>query len=171
MSQELASEHHLRVGSAFVLASPSPTRFRVAATTTNFGWSPGAIVMNASDYARAWNSGDLSAYQILLRPGVPIRVALGEVRGVLSKSALVVQSARRHEQNEIDGQRQGLARLTAIAALVLVAAALAMAAAMGAMIWQRRPRLAGMNVDGFSERELWAALLWESALLLGTGCC
>jgi putative ABC transport system permease protein len=126
--------------------------------------------MNASDFARAWNTSDLSAYQILIRPGMAINVGLYEVRRALSKSALVVQTARQHEQNEIDGQRQGLARLTAIAALVLVAAALAMAAAMGAMIWQRRPRLAGMKVDGFSQRELWAALLWESALLLGTGC-
>jgi putative ABC transport system permease protein len=170
MSQELASEYNLKVGDSFPLASPAPTSFRVAAITTNFGWSPGAIVMNASDYARAWNSNDLSAYQILLVPGVPIAVGLREVQRALSKSALVVQSARRHEQNEIDGQRQGLARLTAIAALVLVAAALAMAAAMGAMIWQRRPRLAGMKVDGFSQGELWVALLWESALLLGTGC-
>jgi putative ABC transport system permease protein len=45
-----------------------------------------------------------------------------------------------------------------------------MAAAMGAMIWQRRPRLAGMKVDGFDQGELWRALLWESALLLGVGC-
>jgi putative ABC transport system permease protein len=170
MSQELASEHNLKVGEAFILASPSPTSFRVAAITTNFGWSPGAIVMNANDFAHAWDSRDLSAYQITLAPGVPIGVGLRNVRRALLKSALVVQSARRHEQNEIDGQRQGLARLTAIAALVLIAAALAMAAAMGAMIWQRRPRLAGMKVDGFSERELWVALLWESVLLLGTGC-
>jgi putative ABC transport system permease protein len=85
-------------------------------------------------------------------------------------SALVVQSAAQHERNDIAAQRQGLARLTQIAALVLVAAALAMAAAMAAMLWQRRPRLAGMKVDGFGQGELWRALLWETVLLLGTGC-
>ena len=170
MSQELASERHLHVGDSFTLAAPSPTRFRVAAITTNFGWSPGAIVMNADDYAGAWSSKDLSAYQVVLKPGRSIGNGLREVRGAVSNTALVVQSAVRHEHNEIAGQRQGLARLTAIAALVLVAAALAMAAAMGAMIWQRRPRLAGMKVDGFDQGELWGALLWESALLLGTGC-
>ena len=54
--------------------------------------------------------------------------------------------------------------------LVLIAAVLAMAAAMGAMIWQRRPRLADMKVDGFRKGVLWRALLIESALLLGAGC-
>jgi putative ABC transport system permease protein len=53
---------------------------------------------------------------------------------------------------------------------VLIAAVLAMAAAMGAMIWQRRARLADMKVDGFSRLLLWRALLWESAILLGVGC-
>jgi putative ABC transport system permease protein len=170
ISRDLASELGLEVGDRLLLASPQPLYFRVAAITTNFGWSPGAIVMNASDYAMAWGSRDVSAYQVLLRPGVSVQRGLTEARAVLSSSALVVQSASRHEQNEIAGQHQGLARLTAIALLVLVAAALAMAAAIGAMIWQRRPRLAGMKVDGFDEKELWGALLWESALLLAIGC-
>jgi putative ABC transport system permease protein len=171
MSQELANEHNLHVGDSFSLPAPRQTMFRVAAITTNFGWSPGTIVMNADDYARAWDSNDLSAYQVTLKPGVPVKVGLREVQSAVQpNTALVVQSAAQHEQNEIAGQRQGLARLTDIAALVLVAAALAMAAAMGAMLWQRRPRLAGMKVDGFGRGELWGALLWESALLLGTGC-
>ncbi len=171
VSQELASEHHLNVGDSFVLPAPRPTIFRVAAITTNFGWSPGTIIMNADDYARAWQSQDVSAYQISLKPGIPVEEGLREVRSAVEPdTALVVQTAAQHEQNEIAGQRQGLARLTDIAALVLIAAAFAMAAAMGAMLWQRRPRLAGMKVDGFGQGELWAALLWESALLLGTGC-
>ncbi|HEV3094110.1 MAG TPA: FtsX-like permease family protein [Solirubrobacteraceae bacterium] len=170
VSRDLASGLGLEVGDRLLLVSPQPHYFRVAAITTNFGWSPGAIVMNAADYAKAWGSRDVSAYQVLLRPGVSVQRGLAEVRAVLSSSALVVQSASHHEQNEIAGQHQGLARLTAIALLVLVAAALAMAAAIGAMIWQRRPRLAGMKVDGFDEKELWGALLWESALLLAIGC-
>ena len=171
MSQTLASERGLHVDGWVTLSAPRPTRFRVAAITTNYGWSPGAIVMNAEDYGRAWDSDDASAYQVSLRPGVPVARGLSEVRrAVRPGGALVVQTAARREQNEISGQRQGLSRLSQIAVLVLVAAALAMAAAMGAMIWQRRPRLAGMKVDGFAHGELWRALLWESALLLGTGC-
>jgi putative ABC transport system permease protein len=53
---------------------------------------------------------------------------------------------------------------------VLIATVLAMAATMGAMIWQRRPRLAEMKVDGFNRGVLWRALLTESGLLLGAGC-
>jgi putative ABC transport system permease protein len=159
------------VGDTITLASPNPQRYRVAAITTNLGWSPGTIVMNANDYARAWNSSEISAYQIGLKPGVDVRTGLAQVRSALvSAPGLVVQTAARHEQNDLGAQRQGLARLTQIAALVLVAAALAMAAAMGAMIWQRRGRLAGMKVDGYAPSELWRALLWETALLLSAGC-
>jgi putative ABC transport system permease protein len=171
ISQTLANERKLQIGDSFTLPSPRPTSLRVAAITTNLGWSPGAIMMNALDYARAFASDDVSAYQVTLSTGVPVARGLREVQNVVGGStALVTQSAVRHERNDIAAQQQGLARLTQIAALVLVAAALAMAAAMGAMIWQRRPRLAGMKVDGFAQGELWRALLWESGLLLGTGC-
>ncbi|HEY2631327.1 MAG TPA: FtsX-like permease family protein [Solirubrobacteraceae bacterium] len=171
ISRTLANERKARVGSFFSLASPVPMRFRIAAIVTNLGWAPGAIVMNPNDYARAWGSGEVSAYLVTLKQGVPLLSGLREVQSALrTKSDLVVQTAEQHKQNDISAQKQGLARLTQIAALVLVAAALAMAAAMGAMIWQRRPRLAGMKVDGFSQGELWRALLWEAGLLLGAGC-
>jgi putative ABC transport system permease protein len=171
ISQTLAEEYRLHVGDRFTLASPRPAQFRIAAVTTNLGWSPGAIIVNAEDYARAWGSRRVSAYQIDIKPGIPLTQGLREMRSLLGPgSALVVQTATEHEHNDIAAQRQGLARLTQIAVLVLVAAALAMAVAMGAMLWQRRPRLAGMKVDGFSQWELWRALLWESILLLGTGC-
>jgi putative ABC transport system permease protein len=171
LSQTLADERRLQVGDSFILSAPSPTRFRVAAIITNLGWSPGAIVMNADDFARAWESSDVSAYQIKLKSGVSVKAGVEQVRSALRPgSALVVQSSAQREENDLFAQRQGLARLTQIAAMVLVAAALAMAAAMGAMLWQRRPRLAGMKVDGFDQSELWRALLWESGLLLGTGC-
>lgn len=170
VSRELANVLGLGLGSRLLLQSPQPTYFHVAAITTNFGWSPGAIVMNATDYERAWNSSDVSAYQVSLMAGTNIVNGVRGVRASVSSTALEVQSAAQHEQNEIAGQRQGLARLTAIAILVLLAAALAMAAAIGAMVWQRRPRLAGMKVDGFGEKELWLALLYESLLLLAVGC-
>jgi putative ABC transport system permease protein len=53
---------------------------------------------------------------------------------------------------------------------VLIASILAMAAAMGSMIWQRRPRLSRLKLDGLSDLAVWRALLLESALLLGAGC-
>ena len=53
---------------------------------------------------------------------------------------------------------------------MLIAAVLAMAGAMGSMIWQRRPQLAYIKRQGYKKAILWRALLCESALLLGTGC-
>lgn len=171
LSQALADELHLRVGQPFTLPSPSPTIFRLAAITTNFGWPPGSVILNSEDYARAWGSVDPSAYEIAVRQGVSTATVQREIRQLLGvQSPLMVQSSYEREQAFLLTQRQGLSRLSQIAALVLVAAALAMAAAMGAMIWQRRPRLAGMKVDGFDQGELWRALLCESALLLGAGC-
>jgi putative ABC transport system permease protein len=171
LSRALASEHHIRVGQTFMLPSPRPTMFRLAAVTTNFGWPPGAVILNAEDYAHAWASNDPSAYEVLVKPGVSAVAVQAEIRQTLGPLApLMVQGADQREQVFLSTQQQGLSRLSEIAALVLIAAALAMAAAMGAMIWQRRPRLAGMKVDGFDQGELWRALLCESALLLGAGC-
>jgi putative ABC transport system permease protein len=171
LSQALASDHHIRIGEPFTLPSPQPTKLRLAAVTTNFGWPPGAVILNAQDYARAWGSADPSAYELRVAPGASVSAVQREVRQALGSHApLMTQSAYQREQVYRSTQRQGLSRLSEIAALVLIAAALAMAAAMGAMIWQRRPRLAGMKVDGFDQGELWRALLCESALLLGAGC-
>jgi len=38
------------------------------------------------------------------------------------------------------------------------------------MIWQRRPQLAYIKRQGYKKAVLWRSLLYESALLLGTGC-
>ncbi len=171
VSQSIVDELRLHIGRPFTLPSPLPAVFRLAAVTTNFGWPPGVIIVNADDYARAWASPQPSAYQLELKPGVPLVAAQREVRRALGPgSGLSIQTAAQREQTDLAGQHQGLARLSQIAILVLIAAVLAMAAAMGAMIWQRRGRLASMKVDGYDDGELWRALLCESALLLGAGC-
>ena len=41
---------------------------------------------------------------------------------------------------------------------------------MGAMVWQRRPRLAKLKLEGLPRVELWGTILLESLLLLGAGC-
>lgn len=171
VSRAIADEYHLSPGQRFELLAPRATMFRVAAVTTNLGWPPGAIILNADDYAHAWSSSDPSAYQIDLKQGVSLAAGAAEVRRALgSQSGLAVQTALQRQQAGRATQRQGLSRLTQIATLVLVAAILAMAAAMGAMIWHRRPRLADMKVDGFSNGVLWRAMLVETTLLLGMGC-
>jgi len=171
LSQALASEHHLRIGSRVSLPTPIPTSFRVAALSTNIGWAPGAIIMSASGYAQAWGSTDASAYDILLDPHIGLGQIAGEVTRALGPaSGLSIQSAQAHagEQNALS--RQGLQRLSQIATLILVVAVLAMAAAIGNMVWQRRPRLAKLKLEGFPRTELWCTILLESLLLLAVGC-
>jgi putative ABC transport system permease protein len=171
LSRAIAEEHHLHIGSSFTLPSPAPTSMRVAALSTNIGWAPGAIVMNASDYARAWASEDASAYNVLLDPGVSPPRARQEIERALgSRSGLAVETARQHADRQNTLSRQGLARLTQIATLILIVAILAMAAAMANMVWQRRPRLAKLKLEGFPPGELWRTILLESVLLVGVGC-
>jgi putative ABC transport system permease protein len=171
VSRAIADDHHLRIGQPFTLPTSQPMTLRVAALSTNLGWPPGALVLNADDYARAWGSPDPSAYEVQLTPGASAAGVSGEVRRALgAQTGLQVQTMAQREQLHYAQATQGLSRLTQIRTLVLIAAVLAMAAAMGAMIWQRRARLADMKVDGFSRIVLWRALLWESAILLGAGC-
>ncbi len=73
LSQALAGEHHLRLGDAFVLPAPRPIVLRVAAISNNLGWPPGAMIVSAVDYARAWESGDPSAYEIQIKPNTTSR--------------------------------------------------------------------------------------------------
>jgi putative ABC transport system permease protein len=171
ISQAIADERHLRIGDAFTLPSPTPSTFRVAALSTNVGWPPGAIIINSADYARAWSSTEASAYNIALKAGVsPSQGALEVRRALGPHSGLSVQTARQRELEWRASSRQGLSRLSQIALLVLIAAALAMAGAMAAMIWQRRPQLAYLKRQGYRRSVLWRALIYESALLLGAGC-
>jgi putative ABC transport system permease protein len=171
LSEAIAAEHHLRIGQALTLPTPVPRTLRIAALSTNIGWAPGAIVMSSDDYARAWGTGDVSAYSVLLNPGVPpARAALDIRRALGPHSGLAAQTAARHTLRQSALSRQALARLTQIATLIPIAAVLAMAAAMGAMIWQRRPRLAKLKLEGLPRADLWHTILLESLLLLGVGC-
>jgi putative ABC transport system permease protein len=171
LSQAIASERHLHIGQALTLPSPDPTSMRIAALSTNIGWAPGAIVMSASGYARAWGSQDASAYDVQLAPGVRPARAVREISRALGPgSGLTAQSAQARTAEQGALSRQALARLTQIAALIPIVAVLAMAAAMSAMIWQRRPRLAKLKLEGLRRVELWGTMLLESTLLVGVGC-
>jgi putative ABC transport system permease protein len=171
LSQALAEELHAHIGGRVRVPSPVPASARVAALSTNIGWAPGAVIMTAGNYARLWGSDDISAYNI--RVDDPARVAqvAAEIRSVLgASSGLSVQSAAAHQAEQNALSAQGLKRLSEIATLILAVAVLAMAAAIGNMVWQRRPRLAKLKLEGFSRSELWRTILLESVLLLTVGC-
>jgi len=171
LSQALASERHLHVGQRFTLPAAHPISLRLAGTTTNLGWPPGAVILDGSDFARAWGSGAPTAYDVMLASNASASTVVGEIRHALGhQTALTVETERQREQTQLAISHKGLGRLTQIAILVLVAGVLATVSSMGASIWQRRRRFARMKVHGLDTSTLWAALVWESALLLGAGC-
>jgi putative ABC transport system permease protein len=171
VSEALASERHLHIGQAFTLPSPRPTTFRVAALSTNLGWPPGAIIVNSNDYAHAWLSAAPSAYEIQAKPAAqPATVRRLVQKAFGSQTGLVVETAGERERRHYALAKQGLLRLTQIRLLVLIAAILAMAGALGSLFWQRRGFVAFARCQGFRKPVLWRWLLWESALLVGIGC-
>ena len=172
VSKQLAAAEHVKPGGVLALPTPSgPVRFRVAATTTNLGWSAGAIVLSAADYRRAWESADPSALEVDVRRGTNPQSVRSEIQRALGpETGLQVQTSAQRAAAADALARQGLVRLTQISLLLVVAAALAMAAAMGAAIWQRRPALASLRIQSFQPRQLRGVLIFESGLVLGTGC-
>ena len=172
LSQALAAAHHLRIGERFTLPSPRPTR------VPRGGAEHEPRLATGRDHPQR---GGLRA-----RVGQHRRERLpGPARaGRLAGSGARARSSGRwgrtpgwsRKQPPADAPanyattRQALSRLSQIGTLVLIAAVLAMAGAMGSMIWQRRPQLAYIKRQGYKRGVLWRALLCESALLLGAGC-
>jgi putative ABC transport system permease protein len=173
LSTALASEHHVQIGQRLTLPTPHPLRLRVAALSTDLGWPAGAVIVSPADYVAGWGNAAPSAYNVMLDPGASPAGVAAEVRRTLARmgyTGLAVQTERRHEQLEISSGRQGLARLTQMALLVLLAGVLASASTMGAGVWQRRQAFARLKVQGLTRSILWRALVWESTFVIGLGC-
>ncbi|HEX4804895.1 MAG TPA: FtsX-like permease family protein [Conexibacter sp.] len=170
LSDQLARAWHVGLGGRVAIPAPAGVlHARVAATTTNLGWSPGAILMDGADFRRAWGTDAPSALEVDAAPGAE----LAAVRRAVARAAgggLVVQTADARAAGIDASAREGLARLGQISVLLLVSAVLAMAAAMGAAIWQRRASLAALRIQSFTPRQLWRVLLLESGVVLGAGC-
>ncbi|HEU4738255.1 MAG TPA: FtsX-like permease family protein [Solirubrobacterales bacterium] len=171
ISADVAAELGVGVGDRVLLPTPVPIELRVAALTTNLCWPSGAIVLNASDYARAWGSTEVSALIATPERGTTPAAAARSLRAALGpRSGLVVQTAAERERDQRAASRDGRTRLIQITALVLLCATIAMAAAMAGLIWQRRPFLASVKAEGYSSGELWRSLVLQAALLVGAGC-
>jgi putative ABC transport system permease protein len=171
VSKAFADDHDLDVGERFTLPAPHPITLRVAGLSTNIGWPPGAIILNAADYRQAWGSSDPSAYNIMVKPGTSPQSVRNTVAHALGPaSALKVETTGERQARKRHLGRQALSRLNQLAILMLIATVLAMAAATAGMVWQRRARLASLKLDGVNERTVWLALVLESAILLSVGC-
>jgi len=172
VSEKIAAAQRVGVGGMLALPTPTGTRrYRIVATMTNLGWGPGAVILNARDYRRAWATNDPTAFEVDVRPGVSPDAAKRDVQRAIGPGlALHVQTADEREAQYNRLASDGLRRLTQISWLLLVAAALALATATGAAIWQRRAAFMDYRYQGFMPGQLWTALLIESGLVLGIGC-
>ncbi|HXQ00119.1 MAG TPA: FtsX-like permease family protein, partial [Solirubrobacteraceae bacterium] len=172
VSQGFASERNLHVGDHFLLPTPSGVlNLRVAAITTNLGWPAGAITISVADFRRGWQTSYPSALEVNLKPGITLKEGKRAVQVALGgQSGLLVQTVNEREVQADKDLRQGLSALGQISALLLVTGALAVAASLGAAIWQRRARLAAMKTWGYDDLQLWRSLLLEGIVLLSIGC-
>jgi putative ABC transport system permease protein len=172
VSKQIAEERHVGLGEVLDLPTPTGTvGFKLAATTTNFGWTSGVVLMSVNDYTRFWATSEPSALGIDLTRGTPIGLALREVGIALgSKSGLeaVTAHTRADRFDAIAGE--GLQQLDEISTLLVATAILAMAAALGSSIWQRRQSLAELRLEGAPRLRLQLVVLVESVLMLSAGC-
>jgi putative ABC transport system permease protein len=170
MADDVADARGLHNGQRFTLPTPTgPQSFRLAARLTNFGWAPGTLIMGTRDYRRAWGVSTPTALEVDLAPGIGPSAGKEIVGQAIGAEALQVQTAGERWGTLRAGARDGLSRLSQIATLALVCAIFAVAAAMGAGVWQRRGALAELRVHGFSWMQVWGSLLAEVAVLIGCG--
>jgi len=172
VSAQIADEHHAHTGGFLVLPTPTGNHsFRVAATTTNFGWSPGAVLMSTAAYTRAWDSTAPSALGVTLKPTASPTVVSAAIQQRLGPtSGTDILTARERETAIDSSAREGLRQLADIAWMLTGAAVLAMTAALGAAIAQRRASLAALRIEGARPGDLRRVLLIEAAVMLGAGC-
>jgi putative ABC transport system permease protein len=171
ISSDYANEHHLRVASEMTLPTPSgAAQLTVAAIVTNSGWPAGAITLSASDFSRYWNTTDAAALEVSLQPGAsPAQGRRFLAAALQSYPGLQVRTASEREAQSNASAREGLRTLGEISTLLLIAAALAVASALSATVWQRRIRLAALKMQGYDTWQLWRAVVLESAVTIGVG--
>ena len=169
-SRQLAEEQHVGIGGKLRLSTPSGTVYmRLAALSTNFGWSAGAVLMGIGDYRHYWGTSTPTAIGVDITPGAEIAKVRGAIARTLGPhSGLEVLSARSRADRLDEIARSGLSQLGAISTLLLLAAIVALAAALGSSIWQRRATLAELGLQGARRAQLRSILTVECGLMLGS---
>jgi ABC-type antimicrobial peptide transport system permease subunit len=146
-------------------------RFRLAATTSNLAWSPGVIFIGSGDYGRYWHATAPTALGVSRSAGANLERVRAEIAALLGgSSGLQVFTARTRETRIDKLTSEGLSRLGEISMLLVIAAILAMASALGSSVWQRRPALAALRLSGVRPPRLRRILLIEASLMIGSGC-
>jgi putative ABC transport system permease protein len=172
LSQTIAREAHVGVGDDFQLPTPTGrAHFRVAAIVANYGWLPGAVVMNANDHAHYWNEREPTQLAITLNPGVSPTQGKHAIETALPPRvavAVLSTAERRHEVSAVLGST--LSRLNDTTLVVLVATIASVIALIVAAISQRRGRLDSLLSIGMSFGQFARLIFYESGSMLVAGC-
>ncbi len=172
VSRQIAEAQHVKLGAPLILPTPSGNvELKLAAMTTNFGWTAGAVLMSTADYSHLWKTREPTALGVELNPGASVAHVQRAIDTVLGSAGGLeaVTASKRAERFESIAS-EGLSQLGAIATLLVFAAILAMIAALGSSIWQQRESLAGLRVEGAKRSQLRGVLLIEALLMLSAGC-
>lgn len=172
LSQPIVIEHHLRLGEPFTIPTPTGNAtLRLAATIANYGWLPGAIVMNSHENAILWGSTTATQLAVTLKPGITLEQGKQAVQAALPHgNALTVEttSERRSEVSAVLGST--LSRLNDTTIIVLIATIASVIALMIAAVWQRRGRLESLISIGMSFGQFTRLIFYETGSLLISGC-
>ena len=171
VSQQIASEHHTRIGSTLTLPTPTGNvTYRIAATTTNLAWPPGVIFMSTKSYSRAFATTAPTALGINLRPDASPESVRAAIASSLGRTGLEASLATERASRIRSLAGEGLGQLSEISTLLLIAAIAAMAAALASSVWQRRSSLASLRLLGVKPHRLRLILTLEATLMLAAGC-
>jgi putative ABC transport system permease protein len=171
LSQTIVREKHLQIDQHFTIPTPTgPASLRLAAVIANYGWLPGAIVMNGEEHARLWGSRNATQLAVVLKPGVPLEQGSAVVRDALPhSSALVVQTSSELQAEVSAVLGSTLSRLSDTTLVVLVATIASVIALMIAAIWQQRTRLDSLQSIGMDLPQLTRLIFYESGSPLLSG--
>ena len=172
VSQTIAREEHLHLGERFSLPTPTGyASFRLAATTANYGWLSGAIVMNGAEHARLWGSAGVTQLAVALRPGTSIPGTKALIEQALPPGAALAVKSSSERQSEVSAVLGStLSRLNEITIVVLITTIASVIALMMSAVWQGRARFNSLISIGMGATQFARLIFYETGITLLGGC-
>lgn len=172
MSATIARARHLHLGQRFELPTPAGlASFRLAATTTNYGWLPGAVIMSADEHARLWRSENATELAVELDKGVALKRGRQLVEQALGPgSSLTVQTGAQRRAEISSVLASTLSRLNDTTIVVLLTTIASVVALMMAAVWQSRARFNSLISIGMGFGQLARLIFYENGSVLLGGC-
>ena len=172
VSQTIAREKHLHLGERFSLPTPSGyASFRLAATTANYGWLSGAIVMNGAEHARLWGSYSATQLAVTLAPGASIPGTKTLIEQALPPGAALAVKSSGERQSEVSAVLGStLSRLNEITIVVLITTIASVIALMMSAVWQGRARFNSLISIGMGATQFAQLIFYETGITLLAGC-